>query len=133
MSESGRGVTSLGFALVLTAVAIDLLLTESLGIFFDLAFISSCVLLAWLVRLPEFYRVTILPPLLMASVFVLVALVAPELIARRDDGVVQAVVSGLSTHAVGLVVGYALALGTLWWRLRQDHQRHVDPVAELGG
>lgn len=133
MSESGRAVTALGFALVLTAVAIDLVLTESLGLFFDLAFVATCVLLAWAVRLRDFYRVTILPPLLMALVFLLLALVAPELIARRDDAVVQAVVSGLSSHAIALVAGYAAALGIIWWRLRQPDGEPVDVLGELGG
>ncbi|MEI2714560.1 MAG: DUF6542 domain-containing protein [Nocardioides sp.] len=132
MNESARSVTALGFALVLSAVAFNLVLTESLGVFFDLVFVSTCVLLAWVVRLEDFYRVTILPPLLMAGTFLLIAAVAPELIARADDNVLQALLSGLSDHALALVAGYALALGTIWWRLRQDHHVHVDPMAELG-
>ena len=43
----------------------------------------------------------------------LLALVEPRSSARAGDGVVQATVSGLSAHAVALVVGYLLCLGVL--------------------
>jgi hypothetical protein len=125
--ESGPQVIALGFALTLTAVSIDLLLSGSLSLFFDLTFVASCLLLARQVRPSDFFTVGVLPPLMMLGVFVLAGVVAPGLIAHPRDGVVQAVVSGLSVHAGALIAGYLLALGVLVHRARRAHR----PVEDL--
>jgi hypothetical protein len=117
--DPGGQVVALGFALTLSAVAIDLVTSGELSLFFDLCFAASCVLLAWLVRPRDFFTVGVLPPLLMLGVFLLAGIATPDLIAHPSDGVVQAVVSGLSVHAPALVVGYALALATLAYRARR--------------
>ncbi len=109
---------ALGSALVLTAVSVDLLLSGSLSLFFDLTFVASCLLLAWQVRPADFFTVGVLPPLLMLGVFVFAGVVAPGLIARPVDGVLQAVISGLSGHAGALIVGYILVLASLFYRTR---------------
>lgn len=120
--DTGRQVVALGFALTLTAVAIDLLLVGSLSLFFDLSFVVACLLLAWMVRPRDFFTVGVLPPLMMLGVFLLAGFVAPGLIANPRDGVVQAVVSGLSIHAGALIAGYVLALGSLAYRTRRAHR-----------
>ena len=120
--DSGRQVIALGFALTLTAVTIDLLLVGSLSLFFDLSFVVACLLLAWMVRPQDFFTVGVLPPLLMLGVFLLAGIDSPGLIARPGDGVVQAVVSGLSIHAGALIAGYLLALGSLAYRARRAHR-----------
>jgi hypothetical protein len=125
--EPGRQVVALGFALTLTAVSVDLLLSGSLSLFFDLSFVVACLLLAWAVRPDDFFTVGVLPPLMMLGVFALAGWVAPGLIAHPADGVVQAVVSGLSLHAGALVGGYLLALASLAYRARRLHQ----PVDDL--
>ena len=48
----------------------------------------------------------------------LVGLASPAAIAHPEDGLVQAVVSGLSTHAMALGIGYALCLACLAVRRR---------------
>ena len=85
-------------------------------------FVGLCVAAALLVRPRDFFVIGVLPPLMMLGVFVLAGLVAPGLIARPGDGVVQAVVSGLSIHAGALVAGYLLALGTLAYRAHRAHR-----------
>lgn len=120
--DSGRQVIALGFALTLTAVAVDLLLVGSLSLFFDLSFVVACLLLAWMVRPRDFFTVGVLPPLLMLGVFVLAGFVAPGLIANPRDSVVQAVISGLSIHAGALIAGYVLALGSLAYRAHRAHR-----------
>jgi len=125
--ESGRQVVVLGLALALTAMSVDLLLSGSLSLFFDLSFVAACLALAWLVRQADFFTVGVLPPLLMLGVFTLAGLVAPGLIAHPSDGVVQAVISGLSVHSGALVAGYALVLGTLAYRVRLSRR----PVRDL--
>lgn len=101
---------ALGFALALTAVAVDYLLSDELGLFFDLCFITLCLYLAVRVERSALHVGAILPPVLMLSVLVLLGLVAPQMVARPQDGVVQAVVTGLTHHSVALVAGWALAL-----------------------
>lgn len=116
--EPGRQVVVLGVAVTLTVVVLDLLLAERLGIFFDLCFVLLCIGLALLVRPSDFFTVGVLPPLLMVGVFVLLGITRPEVIADAGDGVVQAVVTGLSHHSGALVVGYLLCLATLAVRHR---------------
>jgi hypothetical protein len=116
--EPGRQVVALGLALVLSAAALDQWLTGGLGWIFDLGFVLVCVGTALRVRPTDFFTVGVLPPLLMVVVFVLLGATRPDVIADPGDGVVQAVVSGLSHHAGALVVGYVLCLLTLAVRHR---------------
>lgn len=123
--EPGRQVVSLGVAVTLTAVCIDVALVGQLTLFFDLCFVVMCLGLAALVRRRDFYLVAVLPPLLMATVFGFVALVARSAVADPRDSLLQAVVSGVATHGVALFVGYALCLGWLAWRLHREGEAGV--------
>jgi hypothetical protein len=105
-------------ALALTAVVADQLVAGGVGVLFDVAFVLACIAMALAVRPSDFYTVGVFPPLLMTAVFVLVGATSPDAIADRGDGVVQAVISGLSHHAAGLVTGYALCLAVLAVRHR---------------
>lgn len=116
--EPGRQVVALGLAVALTAVAVDMSLVGRISLFFDLCFVALCVALALVVRPTDFFTVGVLPPMLMVAVFTLLGLTRPALIADPGDGVVQAVVSGLSRHSVALVIGYLLCLGCLAMRQR---------------
>jgi hypothetical protein len=127
--EPGRQVVSLGIAVTLTAVSIDVLLVGHLSLFFDLSFMALCLGLAALVRRQDFFLVALLPPLLLTAVFGFVALVARDAVAEPDDSVLQAVVSGVATHGVALFVGYALCLGWLAWRLHREGE--ADMATEL--
>lgn len=118
--EPGRQVVSLGIAVALTAVSIDVLLVGRLSLFFDLSFMALCLGLAALVRRRDFFLVALLPPVLMTMVFVFVALVARAAVADPRDSVVQAVISGVATHGIALFIGYALCLGWLGWRLHRE-------------
>lgn len=109
----GHEVVALTVALLLTAVVLDLLLSVRLGLLFDLAFVTLCVLAAIRVRPADFFTVGVLPPLAMLTAVTLLAAAQPRAVAHPDDGLVQATVSGLSTHSVALVAGYLLCLGIL--------------------
>ena len=117
-SEPGYQIVALGLAVALSVVVLDLARAERVTGLFDVAFVLVCVAIALLVRPQDFFTVGVLPPLIMASVFVLVGLASPAAIAHPDDGLVQAVVSGLSTHAMALGIGYALCLACLAVRRR---------------
>jgi hypothetical protein len=116
--EPGYQVVALGLALALSIVVLDLARSGEVTAVFDVVFVLVCVAVALLVRPEDFFTVGVLPPLMMASVFVLVGLTRPGAIAHPGDGVVQAVVSGLSTHAGALGIGYALCLACLAVRRR---------------
>ena len=116
--DPGRQVVALGLALALTAVVVNQAITGSVGWIFDICFVLICVGTALAVRPSDFFTVGVLPPLLMVVVFTLLGATRPDLIADPGDGVIQAVVSGLSHHAGALVVGYALCLLTLAVRHR---------------
>ena len=133
-SEPGRQVVSLGVAVTLTAVSIDVLLVGRLTLFFDLCFMALCLGLAALVRRRDFFLVALLPPLLMTVVFTFVALVARDAVADPRDSVLQAVVSGVATHGIALGVGYALCLGWLAWRLHREGEADIatELTRELG-
>ncbi|UMG93408.1 DUF6542 domain-containing protein [Nocardioides sp. TF02-7] len=104
-------------------MVVDLLLSARLGLLFDLGFVTLSLFAAIAVRPGDFFVVSVLPPLAMLAVVVLLAAADPGSVAHARDGVVQATVSGLSTHAVALAVGYALCLAVLGVR------RRVDPAA----
>ena len=123
--EPARQVVALGAALVLTAVAVDVVLAGELTIFFDLCFIATCLAVAAVVRRGDFFLVAVLPPLLMIAAFVFVALVARDAVADPRDGVVQATASGLATHGIALGLGYAVCLGWLGWRLHHEGPRSL--------
>lgn len=116
--EPGRDVAVLGVAVTLSAVAIDVLLSGRLSLFFDLCFVALCLFLALRVRPKDFFTVGVLPPLMMVGVFWLLAVTDRTSIARADDGVIQAVVSGLTHHSGALAAGYAVCLGCLAYRQR---------------
>jgi uncharacterized protein DUF6542 len=111
--EPGRQVVALGVALALTVVVVDLALVGRVSLFFDLCFVALCIGLALAVRPTDFFVVGVLPPLIMVGVFTLLGLARPSVIAHPDDGVIQAVVSGLSHHSGALVTGYLLCLAVL--------------------
>ena len=126
--EPGRQVVALGAALALTFVVVDLLLIGRVSLLFDLCFVALCVGLALAVRPRDFFIVGVLPPLIMLGVFTLLGITRPAVIAHPQDGVVQAVVSGLSHHSSALVVGYVLCLAVLAVRHRVTASRRRVPV-----
>ncbi|WP_157538429.1 MULTISPECIES: DUF6542 domain-containing protein [unclassified Nocardioides] len=117
------GALRLASALLITAAVLDLLLSEGLGLFYDLVFVTLCVGVALTVRASDFFPVGVFPPLAMFVVVLLLAISQPESVADPTDGVVQATVSGLSGHAVALALGYAACLALLVVR-RQFVARH---------
>ena len=111
--EPGHEVAALAVALLLTAATVDLALADRLGLLFDLTFVTVCARAALMVRPAGFFTVGVLPPLAMLTCVALLAVAEPAAVAHEQDGVVQATVSGLSGHAIALVIGYLLCLGVL--------------------
>jgi hypothetical protein len=115
---SGERVTRLAAVCCLALVVVDTSLTGRLGLVFDVGFGLVCVAAGLAVHPRDFYRVGVLPPLLLLGCTVVLSVVARSTVADPGDGFVQGVVSGLTDHAGGLVCGYALALVVLAIRHR---------------
>ena len=116
--EPGRQVVALGVALALTAVVLDLALSGSVGLLFDVVFVLGCVAMALAVRPSDFFHRRRAATAAHDRDLRPGRHHPPDAIADAGDGVVQAVVSGLSHHAGALVAGYLLALGVLAVRHR---------------
>jgi len=99
-------------ALVLVAL-VELPFGNRLGPLFDVVFVLVCLTCALWVRPRDFFTVGVLPPLDLAIVVVGLALLDRGAIARTDDPLLQAVVSGLAHHSLALVVGYGITLVVL--------------------
>jgi len=108
---------------MLAVAVVDLLLGAGLGLLFDLGFVALCVAAALLVRPRDFFTVGVLPPLLMLGLFVGLGSVAPSVVAHPGDGSIQAVVTGLASHAGALTIGYLLCLACLAMRQHVIRQR----------
>jgi hypothetical protein len=119
---AGNEVVALCSALVLTAATLEITMVGHLRLFFDLCFVLICLTAAMLVRPRDFFTVGVLPPLLMFGTMVIVAFNGPKVIARAQDGMVQAVVTGLAHHSLALFAGYAVCLGMLLARQRFSRQ-----------
>lgn len=134
--EEGRQpapVVVAGMAVALTvAVLLTVAFGDRIGLFFDVVFVLGCLAAALLVRPRDFFTVGVLPPLALTCAVLAVALVDRAAVARADDGVAQATVSGLAHHAGALAIGYTLVLLVL--ALRQvalRNQGRIGPRREV--
>jgi hypothetical protein len=118
-TEPARRVVLLGVALMLTAAALDLVIGHDLGWIFDVGFVLLAATLALRVHPHDFFAISVTPPLLMLGLFVVIAAVDPAVIARADDGLIQATLTGLAHHPWALFVGYALCLAFLQIRRKR--------------
>lgn len=118
-TEPARRVVLLGVALTLTAAALDLLVGHDLGWIFDVCFVLLAPVLALRVHPRDFFPISLTPPLLLLGLFVVIAVVEPAVIARADDGLVQATLSGLAHHSWALFLGYAGCLAFLQVRRKR--------------
>lgn len=115
---SGSRVTRLSILACVLLVAADLLVSSGLGPVFDAGFVLLCVGVALAVRPDDFFRIGVLPPLLMLGLCSLLGVVDKTAVATKDDGVIQAVIAGLAHHAGALMVGYVLTLAVLGIRTK---------------
>jgi len=115
---SGRRVTRFSMLVCALLVALDLLATGRLERMFDSGFVVLCVAMALAVRPQDFFRVGVLPPMLLLAISIVLGLGHRAAIAGPHDALVQSVISGLARHSGPLLVGYALALAVLGIRSR---------------
>lgn len=115
---SGTRVTRFSVLLLCLLIGTSLLVWGELGPVFDVGFVVVCVFMAMAVRHRDFFRVGVLPPLLLFGVCLVLAAAWVDAIAGARDGIVQGTVSGLAHRSAGLFIGYTLALLLLALRHR---------------
>jgi hypothetical protein len=121
---SGSRVTRLAALAGVLVLSLDLLINGHPSVIFDVGFVVICVGAALAVRPADFFRVGVLPPLLLLGLMTLAAFVHRAWLGPADNGVLQAVVSGLAHRASGLLTAYLLTLAVLAIRQHVFPQRH---------
>lgn len=124
-SWSGSRVTRLSVLLLLLLVGLDLAISRQLGPVFDVGFVLLCGAMAMAVRQRDFFRVGVLPPLLLFGLCLVLAVVWRSAVAESGDSLVQAAISGLAHRSGALFVGYAMTLLLLAVRQRVLTKRAV--------
>ena len=121
---SGSRVTRLAALAGVLVLALDLAINGHPSIIFDVGFVVICVGAALAVRPADFFRVGVLPPLLLLGLMAVAALVHRAWLGPADNGLLQAVVSGLAHRASGLLTAYLLTLAVLAIRqhVRRQHR-----------
>jgi len=110
---SGSRVTRLAALTGVLVLSLDLVVNAHPSILFDVGFVVVCVGAALAVRPADFFRVGVLPPLLLLALMTVTALLHRAWLGPTGNGVLQAVVSGLAHRASGLLVAYLLTLAVL--------------------
>lgn len=128
---SGSRITRLSVLLGVLLVALDVAINDRLTLVFDVGFVALCVGAALAVRPRDFFRVGVLPPLLLLGFVVTLAVIERGWVADPGDGLVQGVVSGLTHRSSALFVGYLLALAVLAMRqhVASAHSKRVGSPA----
>lgn len=126
---SGARVTRVSVLLVLVLAALDIVATHGLSAVFNVGFVGICLWMALAIRPAEFFRVGILPPMLMLGCSIVLSLMVRGQIAEDGAGFLQGVMSALAACATGLFIGYALVLGVLAIRQRVLEKRASQAAA----
>lgn len=116
---SGDRVTRLSVLACLLTAGFNLVVTHHLGWIFDIAFVLTCIGGALAVHPRDFFRIGVLPPLLMLGCALTFSGVARTAVAEKGDGFVQGTISALAHRSGALLAGYLLALAVLAIRTRR--------------
>lgn len=115
----GRGVVLISAITAAGCAALNLLLTDTLTIFFDLCFVVVALTAAMSVLRRDLFTAGVLPPLLFAAVIAGIAVMDPQTFVPAG-GPSKAVLTGLATHAIGLVAAYGATLAVVACRVVAD-------------
>jgi hypothetical protein len=118
----GRGVCLLTIVAAGGCAVLDLALTRGITLFFDLCFVTICLVAAMSVRRRDLFTTGVMPPLIFAAVVGVVAALSPDTFVAFG-GASKAFMTGLAQHAPGLVAGYAVALLTVGSRVSASRGR----------
>jgi hypothetical protein len=111
-----RGVVVLSLVVSAVCAAADCGLSGTLTMFFDLCFITVCLVGAMAVRREDLFTAGVLAPLVFAVVVLAVTVgVGDAFVASGSMS--KAFFTGLAAHAAALVCGYGVALGVVGGRV----------------
>jgi hypothetical protein len=111
-----RGVIVLSLLACALCAAADCALTGSLTMFFDLCFITVCLVGAMAVRREDLFTTGVLAPLALAASVLLVTVAVPDAFVAGGS-MSRAFFTGLAAHAAALVSGYGVALAVVGGRV----------------
>jgi len=118
---SAPAVVTVSAACMLGAAAVQLLLTDALGMFFGACFVLTSITAALVVRTDGFFVVGVLPPLLLIGVLTTVSVADPTAIdapgLAEDAGLLQRVIAGIVSQAGALVIGHGAAIAVIGLRI----------------
>jgi uncharacterized protein DUF6542 len=118
-----RGVVVVSLLATALCAAADCGLTGTLTMFFDLTFITVCLVGAMAIRRDDLFTAGVLAPLVFAVVVFAVAVgVGGAFVA--DGSTSTAFFTGLAAHAGALVVGYGVALAVVGGRVAARRSAH---------
>jgi hypothetical protein len=110
-----RGVILASLLASLLCAVADCALTGTLTMFFDLCFITICLVGAMGVRREDLFTTAVLAPLALAAVVLMVAVGVPD--AFGPGPLSRVFFVGLAAHAGALVCGYGVALAVVGGRV----------------
>jgi Domain of unknown function (DUF6542) len=112
----GRGVILLSIVACAVCALADCALTGTLTMFFDLCFVTICLVGAMAIQRTDLFTAGVLAPLVFGAVVFVVAVGVGG--AFVDGGSLsKAFFTGLAAHAGALVAGYGVALGVVGGRV----------------
>ena len=118
----GRGVCLFTLVAAGACAGVDLVLAGGITMFFDLCFVTLCLIAAMSVRRRDLFTTGVLPPFVFAAVVGVVAVLSPDTFVHFG-GASQAFMTGLAGHAPALVAGYLVALLTVGSRVSASRVR----------
>jgi hypothetical protein len=111
-----RGVIVLSLLVCAVCAAADCALTGTLTMFFDLCFITICLMGAMAVRREDLFTAGVLAPLVFAAIVFVVAVGVADAFGAGGS-ISSAFFTGLAAHAGALVCGYGVALAVVGGRV----------------
>jgi hypothetical protein len=121
----GRGIILLGHTAAFAVAAVDIALNHELTLFFSLGFVLIGSVCALSVRRSDLFTAGVLPPLLLAVVVGVFAVILPSAVGTPAGSISHAWVAGLAHHAGGLVCAHAAALLMIALRLLNEPARRT--------
>jgi hypothetical protein len=121
----GRGIILLGHSAAFAVAAVDIALNHELTLFFSLGFVLIGLVCALSVRRSDLFTAGVLPPLMLAAVVGVFAVILPSAVGSPAGSISHAWVAGLAHHAGGLVCAHGAALLMIALRLLNEPARRT--------
>ena len=117
--------TLVAAVLAMAAITLlDLSLDGRLGFLFSLGFVLVVVTLPLAIDVHDLFPAGVLPPVLLLGTLLIICIGRPDAIdvagMQDDAGLVTRYIAAVIDHGLTLVVGHALAITVIVWRILRD-------------